>query len=265
MESTWLLAFLLVLAAIGFAVGSVLLVRRRLPVERLQRQNEVTGPIHATVGVLYAVILAFVVIVVWEEFNLADEAVAREAGELIALNHDIATLEGSAATRMHEALHTYALSVIDIEWKALRANDPLPHTTAEYTHLWRALRSVKADDRTDRVWLASMIDRLNEVDRWRNRRILAVETRVPTAMWVLLIAGGLITVAFAAFFGAEHGPTQIVMVATLAALIAFILFLVAAIDHPFNGAVCVGPDAFDHALLQIEEAGGSYQQLTTEP
>ncbi len=254
MESTWLFGLLLVLGSVGFAFGSVLLVRRRFSVDRLKQHNEVTGPIHATIGVIYAVILAFVVVVVWEQFNLADEAVSREAGGLIALNHDVTTLSGPVGVEIHEALLSYTRSVLEIEWEALRSDIPQPHTTPEYVHLWRSVRSVVAADRTGRVWLASMVDRLNDIDRWRNTRLLSVETSVPAPLWILLLAGGFVTVAFAAFFGADQAPIHLLMVSTLAGVIAFTLFLITAIDHPFSGAVQVEPEAFRHALMQIEEA-----------
>src|SRR6266568_627817 len=42
--------------------------------------NEIAGFKFATVGVLYAVLLAFVIIVVWEKFTDAEVNVVREAG-----------------------------------------------------------------------------------------------------------------------------------------------------------------------------------------
>ena len=47
---------------------------------RLRINNEVAGFKFATVGVLYAVLLAFAVIVVWEKFSDAENNVAQEAG-----------------------------------------------------------------------------------------------------------------------------------------------------------------------------------------
>jgi hypothetical protein len=42
--------------------------------------NEVAGFKFATVGVLYAVLLVFAVVVVWEKFNQAESEVAKESG-----------------------------------------------------------------------------------------------------------------------------------------------------------------------------------------
>lgn len=253
MDSSWVFGAAIVLVSIGVAVGGVALMRGTLSQERLRRHNEIAGPIHATIGVIYAVILAFVVIAVWEQFNEASASVIYESGELIAMNHDLQALPVGKGREVHAALEAYARAVIDHEWPALEEDRYAVRTTPEYRELWSVVRRVEAEDRHGRVWLETMIDRLNSIDEWRSQRLLLVESSVPAPLWILLICGGLVTVLFAALFGAEHGPTQMVMVSALAALIAFTLFLITAIDHPFSGAVRVDPEAFRHALEQIEE------------
>lgn len=55
-------------------------MRRYVTLERLTANNEVAGFKFAVIGVLYAVLLAFAIIVVWEKFTDAGNIVAREAG-----------------------------------------------------------------------------------------------------------------------------------------------------------------------------------------
>ena len=47
----------------------LLLVRRYVALDRLTINNEIAGFRFATVGELYAVLLAFVIIVVWEKLS----------------------------------------------------------------------------------------------------------------------------------------------------------------------------------------------------
>jgi len=60
----WLSGTLLLGVATLIAMASPVLVRRRVSLDRLRVNNEVAGFKFATVGVLYAVLLAFAVIVV---------------------------------------------------------------------------------------------------------------------------------------------------------------------------------------------------------
>jgi hypothetical protein len=62
------LVLLVVLPTIAAMCGPVLM-RRQIGLERLASNNEIAGFKFATVGVTYAVLLTFAVIVVWEKFQ----------------------------------------------------------------------------------------------------------------------------------------------------------------------------------------------------
>jgi hypothetical protein len=61
----WASGALLVGVPTLLAMAGPIVVRRYVSLDRLTTNNEVAGFKFATVGVLYAVLLAFVVIVVW--------------------------------------------------------------------------------------------------------------------------------------------------------------------------------------------------------
>ena len=65
------------LSLIGFE-----LVQRLVPAQSRQQNNDVAGFIYAALGVIYAVLLALVVISVWEEYQGASETVEEEANSV---------------------------------------------------------------------------------------------------------------------------------------------------------------------------------------
>ena len=75
-SSLWISGFLFLIVLPGLAMTCTVLLRRRFGLERLKVNNEVAGFKFATVGVLYAVLLAFAVIVVWEKYSEAENTVA---------------------------------------------------------------------------------------------------------------------------------------------------------------------------------------------
>ncbi|MGA9848682.1 MAG: hypothetical protein WBQ45_13705, partial [Roseiarcus sp.] len=76
-------------------------------VEKLVQNNEIAGFKFATVGVIYAVLLAFAVIVVWEKFSTAENAVDQEAAAVAAL---LRYAEGKepAAVALRDSVTAYA-------------------------------------------------------------------------------------------------------------------------------------------------------------
>jgi predicted Rdx family selenoprotein len=65
----WLSAVILIVPTTLLAMAGPVVVRRYVEVDQLRTNNEVAGFKFATVGVLYAVLLAFAVVVVWEKFK----------------------------------------------------------------------------------------------------------------------------------------------------------------------------------------------------
>ena len=77
----WLSGMLIVGLPTVLAMFGPTVVRRYLTLEKLAENNEVAGFKFAVVGVLYAVLLGFAIIVVWQRFSDAENNVATEASE----------------------------------------------------------------------------------------------------------------------------------------------------------------------------------------
>jgi cation transporter-like permease len=88
----------------------------------------------------------------------------------------------------------------------------------------------------------------------RRERLLAANGGLPTILWVVLIGGGVITIAFTYLFGLENTVVHTLMVASLALIIALSLFTVATLNHPFKGDVRIHPDAFEQVLDRFHES-----------
>ena len=80
--SPWLLALGIVALAEAYSIGLMLLCRRQWGSDRLALNNEVAGFKFAVVGVFFAVLLAFVVVAVWEDYRDTETAVRNEAKAL---------------------------------------------------------------------------------------------------------------------------------------------------------------------------------------
>src|ERR1700691_3467388 len=79
-QPLWISAAILVGLPTVLAVLGPSLVRRCVTLEKLTTNNEIAGFKFATVGVLYAVLLAFAIILVWEKFSDAEGAGGEGAG-----------------------------------------------------------------------------------------------------------------------------------------------------------------------------------------
>jgi hypothetical protein len=248
-----LLAGLLV---VGGFVGSCLamgyLVNKFSSQTVREAHNDRAGFILAVIGVIYAVLLAFVAIGVWERFQEADVRSYEEAGALATVYRGSDSFpEGRHVRGM---LREYVQSIIDVEWPLMRRGEDggfssrLPEMVDKYVRGLPVRTTGESDVHTEMI--ASMETALMD----RQTRLTVDFIGISGIMWFVLLVGAYVTVAFTYLFGFERTSMQQLMIGGLSLIIGLMLFLVLALDYPYRGGIAVQPDAF-HALLTAWSEG----------
>ena len=248
----WLSAILLVVLPVLFAMSGPALVRRFVALDKLRTNNENAGFKFATVGVLYAVLLAFAVIVVWEKFNDADKSVAQEAGAAATIYRLAEGIGGEPGAALQAAMTNYLKAAIEKDWPAMEQGSSSLAVTRALDGVYDALLTYRPSDARDSALLTEVLYQLDQVTQARRGRLVLASGIVPGVIWCVLFGGAFLTVAFTFFFGTQNLRAQTVMTGALCALIFSGLLIIVAIDHPFAGTVKVGPEALNAVL---EEAG----------
>jgi hypothetical protein len=223
-----------------------------VPIEVRQRQNDVAGFIYAVLGVAYAVLLALMVIAVWERWEGAMATVDDEASELAEIYWIAHQLPQPEGRHIQELAHSYAEVVVDEEWPLMAQGEFSPKAWATIDDLRDSIQSL--DSSTDDQLLLDQqaLERVHGLADARRDRLLAAEEGLPAIMWVVMVGGGFIVVGFTYLFGMENNLTHILMVAALALIISSVLFTVASLNYPFRGDVHIGPEAFEQILWRFK-------------
>ena len=252
-SSLWATLPLVGLATLAAMSGPVL-VRRWVKLEQLQTNNEVAGFKFATVGVLYAVLLAFAVVVVWEKFTEADGEVAVEAGAAVTIYRLAEGMGGAPGAALHEAITAYLRSAIADDWPAMARGAESPVTNDALDAVYAELLRFKPADVRAQVVMAEVLYQLDQLTQARRARLSLASGIVPGILWVVLFLGAALTVGFTFFFGAENLRAQSLMTGALSLLIFSGLLIIVAVDRPFSGTVKVHPEALAYVLADFGEA-----------
>ncbi len=251
-QPLWLLGSVLVGLATVLAMAGPVLVRRRVGFDRLSLNNEIAGLKFGTVGTLYAVLLAFAIVIVWGKFSDADNAAAQEAAATATLYRLADGIAGDPGTAFRDRLTHYARSAATEDWPAMERGGGSRATTRALDAAYQALLTFSPTDGRGGALLSEALHQLDLVTQARRARVSMASGIVPGVLWFVLVGGAFLTVGFTLFFGAENLRVQATMTGVLTFLIFSGLFVVIAIDHPFAGSVKVGP----HALSAVLEDFG---------
>jgi hypothetical protein len=240
-----------VLIVVGSALAGVLgllAVVRWLPRARGRADTDVKGVFFGAVAVLYAVLLAFVVVTVWSDFSDAGKATQAEATRASALLRDATAFPVEARRRVRRGVLEYMRLVVDDEWETLASGRPSAAAIRAFDALWLEYARFRPRSEESDTMYQQSIARLNELGENRELRVIASRATLPSELWILLIAGFVVCIAFTFLFQMDSLATQAFSVGAIASLIGFVLFVIFALQHPFAGDVQISADPFRHVL-----------------
>jgi hypothetical protein len=231
----------------------LLAVHRLLPHGIRSVHNDVAGFVLAIVGVIYAVLLAFIAVAVWQSFGQAEDLVQTEANLVGDLYRDTSALPEPAAAALRNDLFVYAETVVQDEWPELsagRLDDTSGWQLLDRFHT--TLFGVHTENQALTLLQADMGRTLNRLYDARRGRFHVADATLPAILWWNLVGGAVILVGFTYLFGVPNLNMHISMVALLGAMIGLILSLILLLNKPFQGRSHISVEPFERLVHSVE-------------
>ena len=187
--------------------------------------HEVAGFKFSVVGVAYAVLLAFVVIAVWDEYRRTDNAVRAEAERIYDLYRTSYTFPDSVGSEMRSLLLDYATKIRESEWqtmkKGITRNPPTAQALEKLSNLVVNIRPTEFKE-PNGIQHAFVL--MQQIIDYREERLANVGGTMTPVFWGVLLLGGLITLGYPSFFATSKIFAQTLMTTGLAAIIGLTFF-----------------------------------------
>jgi hypothetical protein len=245
---------LVVLGVVAVFVVLHAFLQRRLKSEMLRRHNDVAGYLFSAVGVLYAVVLGFVVVVVWQKYDAAVANVEAEVDAVANLYHNVDAYPEALRNRIRADLRAYADIVAGSEWPAMNRGVRIPPTGSAKLEV--VAYTVDTFGPTNFKEFAAQQAAIATAERLfdaRRSRLIAAVPAVPSVLWFALVAGALAMVAFCYIFGVENRPTQLLMTAILVGLIGILFMVISEFSTPFSGSVRISNDGWVYLQQRLPD------------
>jgi len=247
------LCSMVVAFAIVLAVAGLLVARRVLPAETLDVHHYMTSAQFQVMGTIYAVLLAFVIITVWQHHSAITTILEEEAADLLELRRDAGQYPESISGPLVEALRAYATAVVDDEWEAMSRGGESDRAGQAYENIWRLYRTLPVNDFRELAAQNEILRQMNDLAENRHLRLLRARSTIDPILWIALLAGGALTIGFSYLFGAKHLGFQILTTAIFAGTIALFICVIVVLDAPFTRAGSVSREPFLRALRIMHE------------
>jgi hypothetical protein len=247
----------LVMAALA-TVLVYLVIGRTLPghwgkSEVEESEDFTLNSINALIGLLFSIVLAFVISFALEDYDHASSGAQAEANAIGAIyGFAWGIPEPAQSTWKRDARH-YVTLVIDQDW-------PLMQHQQSSEIAWTALNTLRNDifaldaaNGREQSLQDKAIDKVQEIYDARRVRVDLINAGIPDFLWYTLLGGAILVVLFPLLTKPHLTCRLLITMGIQGAVIAGALYLVTFLNHPYSGIYRVEPNAFHILLGRLHE------------
>lgn len=255
-----ILIFVVVVSIGGFAAGfGTFLFRKFIRVKVLKSHNEVTGFLFTAIASFYALLLGFIVFVVWGEMIESNQNVSKEGSSAFALYRDIKFYPDTAASKPLLAVYLdFVYNVIDDEFPQMAKMKVSQKTLISFNEVFHEMERLDPKTPFQVELVGVMFKNLNELAAYRGLRTSAVNMEIPAPIWWPILLGAFVTIFCAMLLDIEYARMHIALNTLFGVFIGIFFFIIVLLDHPFSGEMGIKPDAY----MQIFTMEGWTKDLT---
>jgi hypothetical protein len=242
---TWVVAVVLIVGLPLASVALKYLIVRYLPSLRESSHNDVAGFQVAIVAVVYAIIVGFTIVTLYDNATTANQEVSTEAADLLQVHIGDSVLGHSVANRVDYDVVDYAKAVV-ANWTTLSEGTESARVTGDLNNIYSTLDRYTPKTQAEKDYLASTIGDLDQLSQAGAARSLEARESgsLPFVLWLAILITSAITLGFALLFSLENKRVAYIMVIGVSMVLAVNLFVLVELGYPFTGSVSVGPGKF---------------------
>jgi hypothetical protein len=215
-----------------------------------QPGNEVTGIVFGAISLIYSLILAFVIVAVWGDYNDTEKAIQAEIDKMNSILSHSSTLPEGLRENFGRALYNYCGQVIHQEWKMQSIN--IDHPSAIPALRLMLLTTQPANEVQERIF--DSVDKdLSSISDLRRQRLLHTHSQIPSLIWQILGAGTVLMIVFSYFLDTSSLRLKQIYLGFLVASISMCMFLVYRLDRPFDGKNGVSNEPYLKVQQEIND------------
>lgn len=248
----WLLALYILIFTV-LSQGGLLVFEKWNRKAEKPKSNEATGLIFGAISLIYSLILAFVIVAVWNDYEDLNETIEKETDKLNSILAHSSTLPDSLKSPITLSLFHYCNEVIGKEWE-LQDTSGMYRPSAIPPLRLMLLQVNPCNGQQESIF--SVLDEdLSDISDLRRERLNHTRSHVPGVVWWILKIGSIMMIVFSYFLEVPAAKLKRIYLFFLTSIMAMSLFLVDVLDDPFKGSVEVSKKPYKNILLELQQRG----------
>ena len=244
---TWLLLIVAIGAIVALTFGLVWLIRRLVPEVREGFDAEVSSQLLGVVAALFGLLLAFIVVIAYQNYGDSQGNVSSEADALAAIVRDSQAFKPADGAHVRAAVGTYVRAVVNDEWPRMHDGNESPRAAAAVAGMYRAIQG--AESSRAMAFYDDSVQQLSGALGARRNRLDASRGGLPWVIGVLLVVGSIVILGYTVLVGSRSFWFHAIGAGAVAIILGLSLVVLLDLSYPFSGDVSVGSRPFQTGVL----------------
>lgn len=235
-----------------FSTLAVFLVKWLVPLKLRYMENPVLGNMSALISIIYGVLAGLTALYLINTYSDTTSAVQHEANAVANVYRDSQWLQEPARIKVQTQIQVYLERVINVEWPLMRVGARIDRAGDSLIDaISTTLYQYPVSTKTDLLIVRDLLDEIKTLYNARQKRIAASYAQLNPEFWVVIGIGTFLVIMINYLYGMNfYLHLMTVSAATVMAL--SMIFLLIALDRPFQGEYVIESDAFKPLLMHIK-------------
>lgn len=219
--------------------------------EYRDNHTNMVAAVTQTVGTMYGLLLASIVVIILTNRNDVMTSIQAEANACADIAVLSLVLPNHLENKIHENLEGYLLTVKNVEWKSLSQEKVVYDARKYIMYLQKDIFNYKISSNNEEIVIQKIFDVIEDLLKSRRERIEGAQYKTHFYVWFIVIAGSILVIVNCALFATRQTRFYLLVLSLISVSIALIISLMIAFDRPFKGYLAIEPIAIDEALHVI--------------
>lgn len=249
----WQMAFVIFAGTFCVAGAVHVLVMRLAEGPRAAAFKALSPGMLPPLGIIFGLLVGFIAVQVWNDFDRAKSSVASEAGALRNVILLASNLSPEEDAQLRSLVAGHIEKSVKEEWGSMseqRATLTMPPAL-----LIQALQSTlvyKPATDQERLAQSAIASSLQNALEARRQRIIVSQSSVSSVKWVGLLVQALVTLIAIAIVHSANRSASAIALTLFSIGTAVSVLMIAAYNRPFTGEISVGPDLLQQVVPNVD-------------
>ena len=249
---------LLVTAGVLFVVAVIVIITRLIRGKNVPPISEGAALANDMNAAIYGLILAFLVVSMYDTNRKVEESIAEEANTLVAILYTSQVLDN--ADQIRAEIKNYTRTVVEVQWPLMRSGNldaAWKLSPKLLGPLYKTIQEAKPVGAAQDHCYDKLPEMLRDLDNAHRSRLTQADIHLPVQFWRVILLMTILALWFLAYMNPWTGLSSIIPIIIPGVVIALSFSLLISLHYPFLGPFSVSNEPYSRGALDFSASESS--------